>query len=105
VAFGNPELALGADNLGALKDQLSADDFDQAVVGRLLADLADQVQRFANSDIQIEVANQLSQLSVLFSREDDPSRASRKDWPGRAIAPPSQAPERYEGRETFPALA
>jgi hypothetical protein len=31
----------------------------------------DQVQRLANSDIQIEVADKLSQLSVLLSSEGD----------------------------------
>jgi hypothetical protein len=70
-ASGDPELAPVAENLGALRGQLSAGDLDQAGVGRLLADLGDQVQRIANSDIQIEVADKLSQLSVLLSSEGD----------------------------------
>lgn len=70
-ASGDPELMPVADNLGALRVQLSAGDFDQAAVGRLLSDLGDQVQRLANSDIQIEVADKLSQLSVLLSSEGD----------------------------------
>ena len=71
AASGDPELAPVAENLGALRGQLSADDFDQATVGRLLSDLGDQAQRIANSDIQIEVADKLSQLSVLLSTEGD----------------------------------
>ena len=68
---GDPELVPVAENLGALRDRLSAGDFDQAIVGRLLSDIGDQVQRLANSDIQIEVADKLSQLSVLLSSEGD----------------------------------
>jgi hypothetical protein len=50
-----------AENLGALRGQLSAGDFfDQATLGGGLSDLGEQVQRLTNSDIQIEVANQLS---------------------------------------------
>lgn len=60
-----------AENLGALRGQLSAGDFDQAAVGQLLSDLGDQAQRLANSDIQIEVVDKLSQLSVLLSSEGD----------------------------------
>ncbi len=71
AASGDPELAPVAENLSALRGQLSAGDFDQAAVGRLLSDLGDQVQRLANSDIQIEVADKLSQLSVLLSSEGD----------------------------------
>ncbi len=71
AASGDPELVSVAENLGALRSQLSAGDFDQAAVGRLLSDLGDQVQRLANSDIQIEVADKLSQLSVLLSSEGD----------------------------------
>jgi hypothetical protein len=47
-------------NAQASRCQLSTDDFDQATLGRLLSDLGDQVQRLANSDIQIKVADQLS---------------------------------------------
>lgn len=71
AASGNPELAPIAENLGELRIQLSASDLDQAAVGRLLADLGDQAQRLANSDIQIEVADRLSQLSALLSVEGD----------------------------------
>ena len=68
---GDPELAPVAENLGALRGQLSAGDFDQAAVGRLLSDIGDQAQRLANSDIQIKVADKLSQLSVLLSSEGE----------------------------------
>jgi hypothetical protein len=60
TTFGDPELAPVAENLVALRDQLSAGDFDQATLGRLLSDLGDRVQQLANSDIQIEVADQMS---------------------------------------------
>ena len=60
TASGDPELAPLAENLVALRDQLSAGDFDQATLGRLLSDLGDRVQQLANSDIQIKVADQLS---------------------------------------------
>ena len=68
-ASGDPGLAPVAENLGALGGQLSAGDFDQVTVGWLLSERGDQVQRIANSDIQIEVADKLSQLSVLLSSE------------------------------------
>ena len=71
AASGNPELASVSENLGALRAQLSAGDFDQVAVGRLLATLGDQTQRLANSDIQIEVADRPSQLSVLLSTEGE----------------------------------
>jgi hypothetical protein len=71
AASGNPELAPIAENLGALRTQLSARDLDPVAVGQLLAALGDQVQRVANTDIQIEVADRLSQLSVLLSSEGD----------------------------------
>lgn len=68
---GSPELAPIAENLGALRTLLSEDDFDPAALGRLMVTLGDQVQRVANSDVQIEVADKLSQLSVLLSSEGD----------------------------------
>ncbi len=71
AASGNLELTPIAENLGELRIQLSASDLDQAAVGRLLATLGDQVQRLANSDIQIEVADRLSQSSALLSVEGD----------------------------------
>lgn len=71
AASGDSELAPVAENLGALRAQLSASDFDQSAVGRLLSELGAQTQRLANSDIQIEVADKLSQLSVLLSSEGD----------------------------------
>lgn len=71
AASEDSELTPVAENLGELRIQLSASDLDQAAVGRLLADLGDQVQRLANSDIQIEVADRLSQLSALLSVEGD----------------------------------
>jgi hypothetical protein len=71
AASGSPELAPIAENLGTLRTQLSASDLDPVAVGQLLAALGDQVQRVANTDIQIEVADRLSQLSVLLSSEGD----------------------------------
>lgn len=71
AASGSPELAPVAENLGALRAQLSADDFDPVVVGELLAALGEQVQRVANEDVEIEVSDRLSQLSVLLSTEGD----------------------------------
>ena len=72
AASGRPELAPVAENLGALRALLSARDLDQAAVGRLLATLGEQVQRVANDEgVQIEVADRLSQLSVLLSSEGE----------------------------------
>lgn len=71
AASGSPELAPVAENLGALRAQLSAGDFDPVAVGELLATLGEQVQRVANEDVEIEVADRLSQLSVLLSTEGD----------------------------------
>jgi hypothetical protein len=70
-ASGNPELMPVAENLTALKAQLSSGSPDQVATGEILADLSGQVQRLANEDIQIEVADKLSQLSVLLSNEGD----------------------------------
>ena len=71
TASGNPELMPVAENLTALKAQLSSGSPDQVAAGEILADLSEQVQRLANEDIQIEVADKLSQLSVLLSNEGD----------------------------------
>ncbi|HZC18910.1 MAG TPA: hypothetical protein VE225_04300, partial [Rubrobacteraceae bacterium] len=69
---GSPELTPVAENLGALRALLSAGEIDQAAVGRLLATLGEQVQRVANDEeVQIEVADRLSQLSVLLSSEGE----------------------------------
>ena len=50
---------------------LSVGDFDQTTLGLLLSDFRDQVQRLANSDMQIEVIEKVSQLSVLLFSEGD----------------------------------
>lgn len=72
AASGSPELTPVAENLGALRALLSAGEIDQAAVGRLLATLGEQVQRVANDEeVQIEVADRLSQLSVLLSSEGE----------------------------------
>jgi hypothetical protein len=71
AASGSPMLAPVAENLGALRALLSAEDFDQVAVGQLLVTLGEQVQRVANADVQIEVADRLSQLSVLLTREGE----------------------------------
>ena len=71
-ASDSPMLAPVVENLGTLRTLLSADELDQAAVGRLLATLGEQVQRVANDeDVQIEVADRLSQLSVLLSSEGE----------------------------------
>jgi hypothetical protein len=66
-----PEVAPVAENLTALRTQLSSGSPDQAATGEIMAELSEQVQRLANEDIQIEVADKLSQLSVLLSNEGD----------------------------------
>ncbi len=71
TASGMPELAPIAENLARLRTLLSQGEIDQLAVGELLGTLGEQVQRVANSDIQIEVADRLSQLSVLLSREGE----------------------------------
>ena len=72
AASGSPDLMPVAENLGALITLLSAGDFDPVTVGQLLATLGEQVQRVANDkDVEIEVADKLSQLSVLLSSEGD----------------------------------
>lgn len=71
AASGDPELAPVAENLGALRELLAVEDLDTAAVGRIMATLGEQVQRVANSDVQIQVADKLSQLSVLLSSEGD----------------------------------
>ena len=71
VASGDPELVSVAENLAALKVQLSSGNPDQVATGEIMVDLSEQVQRLANEEIQIEVADKLSQLSVLLSNEGD----------------------------------
>ena len=71
AASGSPELASVAENLTALRTQLSSGSPDQAATGEILVELSEQAQRLANEDIQIEVADKLSQLSVLLSNEGD----------------------------------
>ena len=68
---GSPTLMPVAENLGALRTLLSADEVDQGALGRLLTTLGEQVQGVANADVQIEVADRLSQLSVLLSSEGE----------------------------------
>ncbi len=71
AASGSPEHMPVAENLAALRVQLSSGNPDQVAAGEIMADLSEQVQRLANEDIQIEVADKLSQLSVLLSNEGD----------------------------------
>ena len=72
AASGNPDLLPISENLGALRVLISTDDSDPVTVGQLLATLGEQVQRVANNkDVEIEVADKLSQLSVLLSSEGD----------------------------------
>ena len=71
AASGSPELASVAENLTALRTQLSSGSPDQAATGEIMAELSQQVQRLANENIQIGVADNLSQLSVLLSNEGD----------------------------------
>ena len=81
AASGSPMLAPVAENLGALRALLSAGDFDQLAVGQLLVTLGEQVQRVANADVQIEVADRLSQLSVLLTREGESLSGGRVRCP------------------------
>jgi hypothetical protein len=60
-----------AENLAALRIQLSSGNPDQVAAGEIIVDLNEQVQRLANEDIQIEVADKLSQLGTLLSNEGD----------------------------------
>jgi hypothetical protein len=71
AASGSPELASVAENLTALRTQLSSGNPDQVATGEIMTELSEQVQRLANEDIQIEVADKLSQLSALLSNEGD----------------------------------
>jgi hypothetical protein len=71
AASGSPDLAPVAENLTALRTQLSSGSPDQVATGEIIVELSEQVQRLANEDIQIEVADKLSQLSVLLSNEGD----------------------------------
>jgi hypothetical protein len=68
-ASGSPELLAVAENLAALKTQLSASDPDPAAVGELLVTLAEQVQVVANGDVEPLISDRLSQLSVMLEAE------------------------------------
>ena len=68
-ASGSPELLAVAENLAALKTQLSASDPDPAAVGELLVTLGEQVQVVANGDVEPLISDRLSQLSVMLETE------------------------------------
>ena len=72
AALESPELRAVADNLGALKEQLLADDFDPAAVGQLLLTLGEQVRRVADGPAGTQAGiDRLSRLSVLLAREGE----------------------------------
>ena len=65
------ELAPVSESPGVAGYWLSAGDLDQVTVGRLLPNISEQFQRRAYSDIRLEVADEPSQRSILFSSEAD----------------------------------
>lgn len=68
-ASDSPELVAVAENLVALKTELSASDPDPAAVGELLVTLGEQVQVVANGDVGPLISDRLSQLSVMLETE------------------------------------
>jgi hypothetical protein len=72
MALDSPELTAVAENLGTLKAQLSADDFDPAAVGQILLVLGEQVRRVADGPAGTQAGiDRLSQLSILLAREGE----------------------------------
>ena len=71
AASGSPELVAVADNLAELRVLLLAGDFDPAAVGRLLVTLGEQVREVADSNVGAPVADRMSPLSKLLTREGD----------------------------------
>lgn len=65
---GSPDLAPIAENLGTLRTQLAAGDFDPAMVGQLLTTLGEQVQG-VSSGVGAEVSDRLAQLGSLLGTE------------------------------------
>ena len=72
MALDSLELTAVAENLGTLKAQLSADDFDPAAVGQILLVLGEQVRRVADGPAGTQAGiDRLSQLSILLAREGE----------------------------------
>jgi hypothetical protein len=68
-ASNDPLLQPIADNLGALKELLTAETLDGGAIGRLLVDLGDQTQAVAVSGKAAPVADRLQLLSQLLTDE------------------------------------
>ena len=68
-ASGDPGLQPIADNLGELKELLTAETLDAGATGRLLVDLGDQTQAVAVSGTATPVADRLQLLSTLLTDE------------------------------------
>lgn len=68
-ASGDPTLQPIADELGELKEQLTAEDPDENAIGRLLVDIGDRVQAVAVSGTATPVADRLQLLSTLLTDE------------------------------------
>jgi hypothetical protein len=68
-ASGDPGLQPIADNLGELKELLTAETLDAGAIGRLLVDLGDQTQAVAVSGTASPVADRLQLLSTILTDE------------------------------------
>jgi hypothetical protein len=68
-ASGDPGLQPIADNLGELKELLTAETIDAGATGRLLVDLGDQTQAVAVSGTASPVADRLQLLSTILTDE------------------------------------
>lgn len=68
----SPELSAVAENLGALRAELSAEDVDAEAVGRLLVTLGGQVQVVANGPAGTQAGQEkLMELATLLAREGE----------------------------------
>jgi hypothetical protein len=68
-ASSDPGLQPIADNLGELKELLTAETLDAGAIGRLLVDLGDQTQAVAVSGTASPVADRLQLLSTILTDE------------------------------------
>ena len=68
-ASGDPGLQPIADNLGELKELLTAETLDARAIGRLLVELGDRTQAVAVSGTASQVADRLQLLSQLLTDE------------------------------------
>ena len=68
-ASGDPGLRPIADELGQLKEQLTAESPDESAIGRLLVDLGDRAEAVAVSGTASPVADKLQLLSTMLTDE------------------------------------